>query len=130
MSEVTTHFRHQSELRVAFEKFADSVKGGGLVVMNVFLAGSGYRPDEVARDAAVVGWSGVFTRADLEFITQELPFDRMSDESAYDYEREHLPPEEWPPTGWFGDWTQWLNLVDLPADKSPVELRWLVYRRR
>jgi SAM-dependent methyltransferase len=130
MSEVVTHFRHPSEIRRAFERFADAMASGGLVVMNTFLAASGYKPDEIARDAATVAWSGVFTRADLEFITQELPFDRMSDELAYEYERDHLPPEEWPPTGWFAGWAKWLNVVDLPAEQSPVELRWLVYRRR
>lgn len=130
MSEVATHFRHLDDLRQVFRRFAECVMPGGLVLMNAFLAGGGYKPDDVARDAAQVALSCVFTRAELEFITAELPFDRVSDESACEYERAHLPPEAWPPTGWFVNWAAWRNVADLPPDKIPVELRWLVYRRR
>jgi SAM-dependent methyltransferase len=130
MAEVITHFRHVSDVRSAFARFADAVAPGGLVLVSVFVAMRGYQPDDLAREAAQTAWSSAFTPADLKFITEELPFDRVSDESVYEYEREHLPAEGWPPTGWFIDWSQGRDIADLPAGRTPIELRWLVYRRR
>jgi SAM-dependent methyltransferase len=130
MAEVLTHFRHANDVRGVFSKFADAVAPGGLVLVSVFLPTAGYKLDEMTREAAQTAWSCAFNRGELEFITKELPFDRLSDESVHDYEHDHLPEEDWPPTGWFIDWSQGRNIADLPGDRTPIELRWLVYRRR
>lgn len=130
LSEVTSHFRDLEELRTVFGKFAGALAPGGLVVVSAFLAMDGYKPDALVRQVSETAWSRVFTRAELGFITSELPFDRISDESAHDHEKNHLPSEAWPPTGWFVDWSSGRNVFDLPAGKVPMELRWLVYRRR
>ena len=58
-----------------------------------------------------------------------LPFERVTDESVLEYEKEHLPAEAWPPTGWFVPWVAGQDLFDIPENRSPVELRWLAYRR-
>jgi SAM-dependent methyltransferase len=58
-----------------------------------------------------------------------LPFELVSDESVHDFERDHLTPDQWPPTGWFEDWAHGLDLFDLPRGKAPLDLRWLVYRK-
>jgi hypothetical protein len=130
MSEVVSHFRDVAEVRLAFEKFAEALVPGGLVLINTFLASDGYKPDPTVRQVAETAWSAVFTRDELRFITDELAFEYLSDESAYEYEKLHLPAAEWPPTPWFESWTRGRNVVDLPADTSPIELRGLLYRRR
>jgi hypothetical protein len=83
----------------------------------------------MARELSQVYWCNLFTRKDLADAMAELPFDRISDESVYEYEKEHLPAESWPPTGWFEEWTHGLDMFDLPRGKAPSELRWLVYRK-
>jgi hypothetical protein len=60
---------------------------------------------------------------------QGLPFTLISDESTHDYEQEHQPKEGWPPTGWFVEWSKGNDLFDLPSGRSPLDLRWLCYRR-
>jgi SAM-dependent methyltransferase len=131
MSEVVSHFRGVEELRVALGNLTELMAPGGLVIFNTFLADGDYQPDQLARQVAEIAWSTLFTRADIAFIEKEFPFDRVSDESAYDYERDHLAEDEWPPTAWYPDWAQGRNTFTFPeAIKPPAELRWLVYRRR
>lgn len=55
---------------------------------------------------------------------------RISDESVFEYEKARLPESAWPPTGWFAAWTQGIDMFDLPAGKAPIDMRWLVYRRK
>ena len=97
-SEVLSHFRGVSQIRQFFEKLAGAVAPGGLVLVSCFLTAEGYKPDTLAREATEFAWSSVFTRAELKFIVDELPFDRMSDQSVHDFEKEHLPESSWPPT--------------------------------
>jgi 2-polyprenyl-3-methyl-5-hydroxy-6-metoxy-1,4-benzoquinol methylase len=130
LSEVTSHFRGLDDLRRVFAIFSRDLVPGGVVVVNSFLTREGYQPDAVARQIAQTAWSNFYTRKELDFITTELPFELASDESMHDYERDHLSEEEWPPTGWFVNWAQGRNIYDLPAGKVPIEMRWLVYRRR
>jgi SAM-dependent methyltransferase len=126
---VASHFRDVAQLRRLFECAREWLAPGGLLLFSAFLSGHGYKPEPMARELSEVFWCCLFTRADLDAATEGLPFSRVSDESVHDYEKEHLAPESWPPTGWFADWTRGLDLFDVPGDKSPLELRWLVYRR-
>jgi hypothetical protein len=128
--ELVSHLEHAEEVRQVVTKVAGTLAPGGLMVVNAFLALEGYKPDPIVRQASRVMWSTVFTRADFAFVTDELAFDRMSDESAYEYEKEHLPAEGWPPTPWFASWAQGGDVFALPPGKAPAELRWLVYRKR
>jgi SAM-dependent methyltransferase len=130
LAEVMSHFRSVEDVRVAFTKFAGALRPGGVVLVNSFLAMEGYKPDALARQVSETAWSYILTRADLAFVTEELPFDRICDESVYEHEKKHLPPAAWPPTAWFVDWSQGRNVFDLPGGKAPIDLRWLAYRRR
>ena len=86
-------------------------------------------PDDVARQLSQVLWCCLFTRHDLEQASKGLPFERVADESAAEYERAHLPEGQYPSTGWYEGWCGGQDLFDLPAERPPMELRWLVYRR-
>jgi SAM-dependent methyltransferase len=127
---IASHFRSVAHVRQLFEIIAGSIRPGGLLVFSAFLALEGYKPDAVARELGEVFWCPLFTRSDFDLAMQGLPFDRISEESTLDYEREHLPPEAWPPTGWFEQWTGGRDLFDLPPGRAPVELRWVTYRRK
>jgi len=129
-SEVTTHFGTAAEVRALFVKLADALAPDGLLLFNVFLGRNGYEPDRLAREFGHTWFTSLFSHADLSFLVAELPFEFVSDESVYDFEKAHTAPSAWPPTTWFESWTQGSNVFDLPVGKAPVELRWLVYRRK
>jgi SAM-dependent methyltransferase len=130
VADVTAHFRDVDDMRRLYGKLAEILVPGGLALVSSFFTSEGYKPDDILRQAAQSAWSTVFSRAELAFITQELPFDKISDESVYQYEKEHLPAGGWPPTEWFEAWTQAGDVFDLPAGKAPMDNRWVVHRRR
>jgi SAM-dependent methyltransferase len=129
LAEVFAHIRGVRPLRAWFERLAGLLAPGGLLVFSVFLTGDGYQPDRLNRELSEVFWCTLFTRRELAEGSAGLRLALVSDESVPDYERRHLPPEAWPPTGWFEEWTRGQDLYDLPAVKAPCEMRWLVYRR-
>lgn len=126
---VASHFRTTSELREMFVVAAKLLAPGGLLVFNAFLSDGGYKPDELARQLSQVMWCVLFTRHDLEVASGGLALERQADESAAEYERAHLPEGEYPSTGWYEGWSGGQDLFDLPAERPPMELRWLVYRK-
>jgi 2-polyprenyl-3-methyl-5-hydroxy-6-metoxy-1,4-benzoquinol methylase len=126
---VASHFRSVEQLRQLFTTAVRLLEPGGVLLFNAFLTDSGYKPDDLARQLSQVLWSALFTRRDLDQAAQDLPLHRQSDESALEFERAHLPADQWPPTGWFEGWSGGQDLFDLPAQKPPFELRWLVYRK-
>jgi SAM-dependent methyltransferase len=130
LAEVISYFRSVEQVRIAFTKFASALAPGGVALVNSFLAMEGYKPDDAAREVSETAWSRIFTRGELAFINETLPFDRVAEESVYDYEKRNAPTKSWPPTGWFEDWSQGRNVFDLPSGRAPIDMRWLVYRRR
>ena len=126
---VASHFRSVDQIRQLFEVAARLLEPGGVLLFNAFLSDSGYKPDDFARQFSQVLWCVLYTRRDLELAAQGLPFERPADEPAADYEREHLPEGQYPSTGWYEGWSGGQDLFDLPAERPPVELRWLSYRK-
>lgn len=129
LSEVVPDFRTPHELRGVFELAADVVAPGGLLVFNAFLPKPGYTPDHAALELGQQCNTMIFTRDELTNAAAGLPFELIGDDSAYDYEKAHLPEGAWPPTGWFESWASGLDVFDVPREESPIELRWLVYRK-
>ena len=126
---VTTHIRDVKECRDLFQVAADALAPGGVLLFSVFLAMDGLRPDTVMRQLSEVFWCTVFTREDMADAVAGLPFELVSDEPAYSYEKEHLPEGAWPPTGWFEEWAQGLDLFALPAGSAPIQMYWRAYRK-
>jgi SAM-dependent methyltransferase len=129
LAEVVPDFRTTGELRGIFELAADCLAPGGQLVFNAFLAREGYIPDDAARELGQQCNTMIFTRDELATAASQLPFDLISDDSAYEYEKAHLPDGAWPPTGWYDGWASGLDVFDLEREDSPVELRWLVYQK-
>jgi SAM-dependent methyltransferase len=129
LAEVASHFGDVAQLRALFERAAEWLAPGGLLLFSIFLAADGYEPDALVREFAEVMWCCAFTRTQLDGAANGLSFSKVSDESVHDYEHEHLEASAWPPTGWFVQWTRGRDVFDVPAGKSPLELRWVVYRR-
>ena len=130
LAELISHFRGVAPVKQLFKKLSDAVAPGGLVVVSTFLTSESYKPDALALQASETTWSYLFTPTDLEFIVDEMPFEKVSNESAHDYEKEHLPEGGWPPTPWFPKWSKAGDVFPLSEGVAPVELRWLVFRRK
>lgn len=126
---VASHFRTIEQVRQLFQAADRLLAPGGVLLFNAFLSDGGYKPDDTARQLSQVLWCSLFTRRDLEQASQGLPFERQADESAVTYEREHLPEGQFPPTGWYEGWCGGQDLFDLPAERPPMELRWLAFRK-
>lgn len=127
---IASHIRSVEQCRVLFEGAATSLVSGGVLLFSAFLASDGYKPEALGRELSEVFWCNLFTRADMAKAMEGLPFQLVSDESVFEFEKAHLPAEAWPPTGWFEEWSQGMDLFDLPPGKAPMELRWLVYRKK
>ena len=129
LSEVVPDFRTARELRGIFELAAQCLAAGGRLVFNTFLAREGYIPDDAARELGQQCHTTIFTRDEVTTAADGLPFELISDDSAYEYEKAHLPEGAWPPTPWFDGWACGLDVFDVTREDSPIELRWLVYRK-
>lgn len=130
LSEVVTDFRTTLDLRRTFELAASCLAPGGRLVFNAFVCRGSFTPDDGARQFGQQAYSTVFTEAELHEAASAFPMDLLSDVSVYEYEREHVPAEDWPPTSWYENWTQGLDVFDVPPEESPIEMRWRVYERR
>jgi SAM-dependent methyltransferase len=129
VSEVISHFRDADQLRLLLAKMSDVIRSGGLLLFNTFLAVDGYEPDQAVREMSEIAWSSVFTKADLKSAMEGLPLEIVSDEPVFEFEKEHLPAEAWPPTGWFINWSTGRDLFPIANGKPPMELRWLLCKR-
>ena len=128
-SEVVPDFRTMQELRGVLELAADCLAPGGRLVFNTFLARPGYSPDKAALELGQQCNTMIFTRDEMTSAAAQLPLELVADDSASEYEKAHLPEGAWPPTDWFAGWASGLDLFDVDAEESPIELRWLVYQK-
>jgi SAM-dependent methyltransferase len=128
-SEVVPDFRGPQDLRRLFLLANRVLTDGGFLVFNVHLAAPGYTPDKAAREFAQQCYSAIFTSGEIEAAAKDLPFELVSNDSVHDYEREHLPSEAWPPTPWFINWSLGLDVFETERDRSPIELRWLAFKK-
>lgn len=130
LSEVVPDFRTAQQLRDMFELAAGCLASEGRLVFNAFVARDGYTPDDAAREFGQQCNTMIFTRDEVTAAAARLPLVLVADDSAYEYEKTHLPEGAWPPTGWYENWANGLDLFDVAPQDSPIELRWLVYQRR
>ncbi|MFM7136082.1 MAG: class I SAM-dependent methyltransferase [Planctomycetota bacterium] len=129
LSEVVSDFRTAGELRQMFELAAGCLAPGGRLVFNVFLPQVGYTPDAAARELGLQVYTSIFTYPEVAAAAADLPLVLVSDDAVLDYEQRHLPEGAWPPTKWYADWVSGLDVFDVPRHESPIEMRWLVYRK-
>ena len=129
LSEVVSDFRGPAQLRQMFELAAACLAPGGELVFNVFVPIRGYTPDAAARELGLQVYSAIFTTSELAEGVKDLPLSLVADDSVYDYEQRLLPEGAWPPTSWYVNWVSGLDVFDLPRQDSPIEMRWLVYRK-
>ena len=128
-SELVPDFRTTQQLRSLFELAAHCLVTGGRLLFNAFVPREGYTPDDAARELGQQCNTMIFTQREITSAADLLPLQLVGDDSAYVYEKTHLPEGAWPPTAWYADWACGLDVFDLERQQSPIELRWLVYQK-
>jgi SAM-dependent methyltransferase len=128
-SELVPDFRTTEQLRGMFELAAHCLAPGGRLLFNTFLPREGYVPDDAARELGQQCNTMIFTWDEVSSAADLLPLELVADDSAYEYEKTHLPQGAWPPTAWFPNWASGLDVFDVERSDSPIELRWLVYQK-
>jgi SAM-dependent methyltransferase len=128
-SELVPDFRTTQQLRAMFELAAHCLAPGGRLLFNAFLPREGYIPDDAARELGQQCNTMIFTWDEMSSAADLLPLELVADDSAYDYEKTHLPQGAWPPTAWFPNWASGLDVFDVERSDSPIELHWLVYQK-
>jgi SAM-dependent methyltransferase len=129
LSEVVSDFRTTQQLRGVFELAARCLTPGGRLVFNAFLAREGYTPDGAARELGQQCYTSIFTWQEMSTAAAELPLELVADDPVYEYEETHLPDGAWPPTSWYANWVSGRDVFDVDREDSPIEMRWLVYRK-
>jgi SAM-dependent methyltransferase len=129
LSEVVSDFRTVQHLRAMFELAVRCLAPAGRLVFNTFLPRPGYTLENAARELGQQTYTSIFTRQEITAATDELPLELVSDDSVYQYEKEHLPDGAWPPTGWYAEWVSGLDVFDVAREDCPIEMHWLVYQK-
>jgi 2-polyprenyl-3-methyl-5-hydroxy-6-metoxy-1,4-benzoquinol methylase len=124
---VASHFRNVDQIKVLLEKVSKALCHGGLFLFNLFIAHDDYVVTPVAQQFSEVVWSSMFTNQQLHAAFADLPLEIIGNDSVCEYEHKHLPDEDWPPTGWFENWTQGKDLFRF--SDSQMELRWILAKR-
>jgi SAM-dependent methyltransferase len=126
---IASHFRSPAQVRQLMMRMSQAIAPGGFLLFNLFLTVDDYKPNDIVREISQFCWCYVLTRAELRAAMEGLPWEMLSDESVFDYERRHLPPQAWPPTFWFVKWSTGRNLFPI-EQTPPVELRWILCQRQ
>lgn len=129
-SEVVSDFRTTEQLRNILELGAECLAPGGRLVFNMFLTHDGYQLTDAARELGQQCYTSIFTRDELATATKGLALDLIADDSVYDFEKANLPADAWPPTSWYEGWTAGQDVFDLPREKCPIDMRWLVFQKQ
>lgn len=119
-----------AELRRFFEFASERLAPEGKLLLNAHLAATGYVPDARVRQWAQQCCATCFTRRELDEALSGLPLALTHESRAYDYEREHLAEQDWPPTATFPEWALCQHMFALAGRQSPIELWWLEFTRR
>jgi len=129
LSGVIGDFRDAQQLRQVFELATDRLVVGGRLLLNIQLAVEGYVPSQASREWGQQCCAMFFTRSELEQALQGFPLRLIAEDSAYDFEQQHLPEEAWPPTAAYAEWALGQHMFALDREQCPIELRWIEIQR-
>lgn len=129
LSEVVSDFRTVDQLRSLLELAAEHLSDGGLLVFNAFITQPFYCEDNAAREFAQQVYSAFFTPEELSQACAELPLEQISVENVYDFEKNQVTQDEWPPTAWYPDWVSGRDVFDTPRENCPICMQWVVMRK-
>jgi 2-polyprenyl-3-methyl-5-hydroxy-6-metoxy-1,4-benzoquinol methylase len=127
LTELFCHFRSTEDVGLALLKACNAIAPGGLILFDIFVTADNYDPNPAVRQIAQVLQSFFVTPNELDKLLELLPLDIISQESMYEYERDSLPAEAWPPSAWFERWSN--GKMVFPTGNSPIKLCWILCQR-
>lgn len=131
VSEVIPETRDAGEAARILRRAVASLRSGGTLVFNTFVGTASLGSNAMIRQASVAAASSFLTEAEITALIADLGVEPVRRLRALEFEHENLPPEGWPPTGWFEDWCRGFHIFRLPKDTlSPIELEWFVWKKR
>jgi SAM-dependent methyltransferase len=129
-SQVFPEIHRISDLRRILDIIARSLKPGGRLVFNHFVGEPGFRRTPLLSQAAASFSSAFLTVEELLELQTSLGFEQLSQEKCLDFETAHLPPEAWPPSPWFEDWSRGRHIFTLEDQQtSPIQSSWFTWTR-
>jgi 2-polyprenyl-3-methyl-5-hydroxy-6-metoxy-1,4-benzoquinol methylase len=128
VAEVISHFRNLDQVKLLLARMCDALKPGGHLLLSTFVTTEGYQPNQFIRELAQMSWSFLITPSELLEAIANLPFTILSEESAFEYEKTHLPSEAFPPTPWFSSWATGRDLFPM-EEAPPANLQWILLQR-
>jgi SAM-dependent methyltransferase len=126
---LVAHVRERAHLTSALATAAKALTPGGLIVFNLFVTADGFVPDQLTNQLGEVFWTVFFQSEELAEIVASLGLELVENVSYLDYAKQHQP-EFWPPTDYFAEYVDGIDLFDLPPGRPPLRLRWLTCRKR
>jgi 2-polyprenyl-3-methyl-5-hydroxy-6-metoxy-1,4-benzoquinol methylase len=127
LTELFCHFRTPEDVRLALTKVCHAILPGGFILFDIFVTTGDYYPKLAVRQTAQVLQSFLVTPDELKTMLESLPLEVISQESMYEYERDRLPAEAWPPSAWFERWSN--GKMVFPTDNPPISLYWILCKR-
>ena len=129
LSEVIPDFRTVDQVREVFVMASRRLGPGGTLLFNIFLVRKNHDVDAAAIQFGQWAHTAIFTEEQLEKAASGLPFELVASDSVYDFEKSHMAAEHWPPTSWYEHWAKGLDVFEIDPENSPIEFRWLEYRK-
>jgi len=129
VSEVVPDFRTADQLRTLFELAANTLEPGGQIVFNTFMYRGDLELGDETRQVSRQMRSNVFSWDEMRCAATGFGLELVSDDCVYEYEAANLPTGVWPPAPWYPEWVAGQDVFDLPREKCPNGMRWLVYRK-
>lgn len=121
--------RSPEQLRQLFELSSSLLAQGGLFVVNIHFVAEHFDADDVDRNWSQHCCSMFYNPFEVALALQDLPFELIAADDAFEFERTHLPQERWPVTPAFVEWATGRHLYAVERKYCPVALKWLVLRK-
>lgn len=125
---LVAHVRDRAHLTAALAAGAKALAPGGTLLFNLFVTAPGFVPDQLTNELGEVFWTVFFQSEELAEIVRGLGLELVENIPYLDYAKEHQP-EFWPPTDYFADYVDGIDLFDLPSGRPPLRLRWITCRK-
>lgn len=124
---VTSHVRSPAHLERLFERSADLLKPGGVLLFNAFVVDGAWKLDDLVRKVAEVFWTVPFLPEEIEVAAGKSAFEALLNEAPAPLGA--LPRVySWLPVTPI-EWAELRHVFALPPDSKLGELRWLGFRK-
>jgi 2-polyprenyl-3-methyl-5-hydroxy-6-metoxy-1,4-benzoquinol methylase len=125
---LVAHVRDRAHLTAALAAGTKALVPGGVLLFNLFVTAEGFIPDQLTNQLGEVFWTVFFQAEELAQVVSSVGLELVENIPYLDYAKQHQP-EFWPPTDYFAEYVDGIDLFDLPPGRPPLRLRWVTCRK-